>query len=265
MNREIINNAVKRLNCALKLDRKIAGIKFLFDKDEFDNAGAKALKVRMPYCVMVRNAMEGKFLKATADSIGCFGGAKAVGMMEADEQSLSGRFYHKLGLYNDLATAKNVQQNVTFCKHKLFGIMTGPLDKYTDEPDIVIIITNPYNGMRIMQAYSYMYGCNTSLKMTGNQAICSECTSYPFENNNINVSFLCAGTRYKAKWKDDELAIGFPFNRFLSIEKGLYDTIDVIEPNEKKDELQIRFKEQGIECPDIHYNRNYYTGLNPTD
>ena len=141
--------------------------------------------------------------------------------------------------------------------------MTKPLEAYNEEPDVVLVVTNPYNSMRIIQAYTHVFGFSTAYKMSGNQAICSECTAFPFESNNINVSMLCAGTRFKAKWGDEEMAIGFPFNQFLSIVKGLYATLDLIEPNEKKAEIEKRFGETDKTPPLIQYNKNYYTGLNP--
>lgn len=265
MNRPEVLEAVKKINCALRLNRKIVGIKFLFDKEEFDKAEAKKLTAKMPYCVMIRNAMEGKSLKASVENAGCPGGARALGMIDPDETSSSGRHYLKLGLYQDLSTAKNVYKNATFCRHKLFGIMVKPVEEYDTEPDVVLIVTNPYNVMRIMQAYTHLFGFNSSLKMSGNQAICSECTAFPFENNDINVSVLCAGTRYNAKWNDDEMAVGFPFNKFLQIVYGLYATLDKVEPNKKKSEIETRCRESGMEAPLINYNKNYYTRLHPAD
>ena len=76
---------------------------------------------------------------------------------------------------------------------------------YDEEPDVVLVVTNSYNGMRIVQGYTHVFGYNTSFKIAGNQAICSECTAFPFESNDINVSLLCSGTRYKAKWGDEEI------------------------------------------------------------
>jgi uncharacterized protein (DUF169 family) len=263
MDKNVVNEAVKNMNLALKLDRKIVGVKFLFDEDEFKKADVKKLTGKMAYCVMIRTAMTGKAMKAAADNFGCMGAARALSVVEPDEMSLSGRYYQRLGLYQDLATSKNVQRNMTFCRHKAYGIMVKPVEEYDEEPDVVLIVTNPYNGMRIIQAYTHVFGFNTAYKMSGNQAICSECTAFPFESNNINVSLLCAGTRFKAKWGDEEMAIGFPFNQFLSIVRGLYATLDLIEPNEKKAEIEVRFGETGRTPPTIHYNKNYYTGLNP--
>ncbi len=264
MDKHAIHEAVENIGLALQLDRKIVGVKFLFDEDEFKKADAKKLGNKMPYCVMVRTAMAGKSLKAAGENCGCPGGAKALGMVELDEFALSGRHYQELGLYQDLATSKDVQQKMTFCRHKACGVMVKPLEKYDEEPDVVLIVTNPYNGMRIVQAYTHVFGFNTGYRMSGNQAICSECTAVPFETNNMNVSLLCAGTRYKAKWADDEMAVGFPFNQFLPIVRGLYGTLDLVEPNEKKADIETRCFVLSKTPPVIHYNKNYWTP-NPED
>jgi len=263
MNREEVNIAVKKFNSALRLERRIVGVKFLFTDDEFAKADARKITGKIPYCVMVKAAMSGNGTKAAAENFGCNGAAKALGVVEPDELSLSGRFYRSLGLYRDLATSKNVQANTVFCTHKAYGVMVKPVEEFDEEPDVVLIVTNAYNGMRIVQGYTHIYGYNTSYRMSGNQAVCSECTAFPFEHNKINVSLLCAGTRFKAGWDDNELITGFPFNQFSSIVKGVIATLDLTEPNEKKAEIEKRFSEAALECPEINYNKNYYTGLNP--
>lgn len=254
---------IKLLNCALKLERKVTGVKFIFTEEEYRAAEAQPITGKLPYCVMVKSAMAGKGTKAAAENFGCNGAAKALGVVEPGEISTSGRFYESLGLYQDLTVSKNVQKNTTFCGHKAYGVMVKPLEEFKDKPDVVLIVTNPYNSMRIVQGYTNIYGYNVSYKISGNQAVCSECTAFPFENNDINVSMMCAGTRYKAAWDDNELIIGFPYNRFYSIVDGVIATLDLTEPDNKKSDIERRFKDAGITCPEIHYGKNYFTGLNP--
>ena len=74
-------------------------------------------------------------------------------------------------------------------------------------------ITNPYNAMRITQGYAYHNGHIKNVQFGGIQGICQECTTRPFENNEVNISMLCSGTRCVAQWQKDELAIGIPFNK----------------------------------------------------
>jgi uncharacterized protein (DUF169 family) len=257
-----LNETVNIINCALKLERRITGVKFLFDEAEYNSADAKKITGKIPYCVMVKAAMSGNGTKAAAENFGCNGAAKALGVVEPGEISLSGRFYNSLGLYRDLTISKNVQGRTTFCSHKIYGVMVKPVEQFNVEPDIILIAADSYNAMRIIQGFTYSYGFNTAFKISGNQAVCSECTAFPFESNNINVSLLCSGTRFKAGWNDSELMIGFPYNRFQLIADGVLSTLDPVEPNEKKSEIKQRFNNTDLEPPEITFNRNYYTGLN---
>lgn len=254
-----VEKTMHQLKCALSLERRIVAVKFLFNEDEFNSADAQRITGKIPYCVMVKAASGGKGTKASAENFGCSGGARALGVIDPGELSTSGRLYNKLGLYRDLATSKNVQQNTTFCRHRVFGIIVKPVEEFDETPDVVLIITNPYNGMRIMQGYTHNSGYNTSIKMSGNQAVCSECTAFPFESNNINVSLFCSGTRFHAGWKDDELIIGFPFNLFTPIVEGIMATLNPVEPDAKKNEIETRFRESNINFPGVNYNKNYYT------
>lgn len=262
MDNNRVKETVKILNYALKLGRRIAGVKFLFDEDEYNRADAKNITGKIPYCVMVKAAMAGNGTKAAAENFGCNGAAKALGVVEPGEISLSGRFYNSLGLYRDLATSKNVQKDIIFCSHKAYGIMVKPVEEFIEDPDIILIAADTYTGMRIIQGYTYSFGLNTAFRLSGNQAVCSECTALPFENNDMNISLLCAGTRFKAGWGDNELMIGFPYNRFFSISDGIIATLDPVEPDGKKTEIAERYRKTGLEAPEINFNKNYYTGLN---
>ena len=256
-----VRDAVEKTYCALGLKRKIVGVKFLFDRDEFAQAEARPLTAVMPYCVMVKRAMLGNTIKAVFEDFGCRASARALGLMPPDEIFSSGRHYNRLGLYRDLTVAKNVRQNMTLCQHQAYGVMIKPLEEYSVTPDVVLLTGNPHQAMRIVQAYTHQFGYHTSFKMAGNQAICSECTAYPFESNSINVSMLCAGTRFMCGWGDDELAIGFPFNRFLPIIDGLYATLNATEPDGKKIGIEARLAEHKRGDLKVLYGKNYYTGL----
>ncbi len=261
MTTEELSQSVVKMNCALNLDKKIVGVKFLFNKADFDMASAKEIKNKLNYCVMVRAAMTGRSLKAKGDSLACLAGARALGLLKTDDYCRSGQNGMKLGLYHDLATAKSVQDSMNYCDHNCYGIMVKPLDEYDDEPDVVIIISNAYNVMRIVQGYSYYYGINSHFKMSGNQAVCSEATAYPYLSNNINVSMLCIGTRHRAGWSDNELAVAFPYNLFNIITAGVIKTVNIMDDNHKKLRIESELMKNNIKDLTIRYNHNYYNDI----
>jgi uncharacterized protein (DUF169 family) len=253
--------ALNKINASLEIERRIVGIKFLFTEEEFKMADVKAAKATIPYCVMVKLATHGYSLKCTLETSGCGGGTRAIGLERPKSEFESGCEYNSFGLYQDLAIAKNVVNNITFCKHRIYGVMAKPLEDYEEKPDVVIIITNSYNTMRIIQGYTYKYGTHTSYKLTGNQAVCSECTAYPFENNSVNISMLCSGTRYLAGWGKDEIAIGLPYAKFLETADGVYLTINGSEQNEPKKRIIDNVKVKEVDNPGIYEDDAYFIRL----
>lgn len=258
MEKENVKQSIIKLSCALQLERRIIGVKFMFTKEAYENAAAVQVKNKLNYCVMVKLAMSGKALKATGEELVCIAGARAIGLMEIDDYHKTGQNGKRLGLYCDMATSKNARDAMSYCDHKAYGVMVKPLEEFEEEPDIVIAVSNPYNVMRIIQGYSYHYSVHSNYKMSGNQAICSESTAYPYLNNDINVSMLCIGTRHKAGWKDDELAVAFPFNRFEKITDGVINTINIMDSDQKKESIEKKLHENNIDDFEIKYNSNYY-------
>lgn len=256
---EEIKNALGKINSALNIERKIVGVKFLFTKEEYDHCNAPIAKAKMAYCVMVKTATRGVCLKADLSLFGCGGGTRALGLEQPTEEFKSGCEYNSFGLYKNLAIAKNVVNNITFCKHKAYGVLIKPMEEFKDEkPDVAIIITTPYNCMRIVQGYTYKFGTQTNFKLTGNQAVCAECTAYPFETNSINISMFCSGTRYLAGWGQDELGIGLPYDKFIDTCEGVYKTINGTEQNKRKTEIIDNLNKCGIENPGIYDDDAYF-------
>lgn len=261
MNTQNLKQSVVKMNCALALNKRIVGIKFLFTELDYEAADVERVKKRMHYCVMVKAAMSGTGFKATGDDLTCLGGARATGLKEADDYNKSGQHSKQLGLYRDMATAKSVRDGVSICDHHAYGIMVKPLEYYSQEPDVVMMVSNPYNIMRVLQGYSYYYGLQSNFKMTGNQAICSEVTAAPYLTNDINVSMMCIGTRHEAGWKDDELAVAFPYNRFETITKGVMETVNIMDNNDKKKVIEEKINKNNIQELKIQYNHNYYDDI----
>lgn len=256
-----VKDAISKAYCALELKRKIVGIKLLKSKEDFDAADASSLGNKMNYCVLVKLTMMGRSFKAGLDKFGCLSSARSLGMIEAAENWLSGCVYKEQGMYNDITTSKKVVENTTNISEKVYGIMVKPIEQFSEEPDTVLIVTNPYNTMRLIQGYAFNYGTYKNFKMVGLHAFCSELTAYPYESGEINVSILCAGTRRMAGWGKDEMGIGIPYSKFSRMIEGLYETINIMEPNEDKAIIEQKIKKDNRNDLEIEYNKNYYTGL----
>jgi uncharacterized protein (DUF169 family) len=252
-----IKALVKDMKCVLGLERDIVGIKFIFNKEEFELSEVSQVRYKMSYCNMVKLAASGKSFKADISNFLCIGSAKALGLIKPDFNAISGNIYYSFGLYDSLCTARNVQKDVTFLDHQAYGVVVMPLEKFEVQPDIVIYIVNPYQSMRILQGYAYHHGAAKNIKIAGNSGMCSECTATPYDTNDMNLSLLCSNTRFSAKWKDDELGIGLPFNMFEKVCDGIIKTIGPCEPNERKMKIIAKCKEEDRKI-DIDLDSNYF-------
>ncbi|SHJ59363.1 Uncharacterized conserved protein, DUF169 family [Hathewaya proteolytica DSM 3090] len=248
----------KNLVCALDLNRNPVGIKFLYSESEFDECEVPRVKYKLSYCSMVQLATKGKCLKANFENSGCCGATRALGLEELDEQCHIGNRYYYLNMYNSMCVAKKTHKEANIVSQRIYGVVAQPLSEFKEEPDVVIVVTIPYNMMRIIQGYSYHNGLCNNIRFDGNQALCLECTTRPYETNDINVSVLCSNTRFLAKWDKTEMAIGIPYNRFPMLVDGVMKTINATEKDEGKREIIARAEKEGLDFSHITYGSSYY-------
>ncbi len=252
-------DALNKLTACLPLERKPVGIKFLFTKEDYDAFPAPVAKAKMAYCVMVKIAGNGACLKADLPLFGCGGGTRALGLEDASPTFGTGEEYHGFGLYSDLAVARGVADQVTLCRHRIHGVAVQPLEAYTScDPDVVILVVNSFAAMRIIQGYTYQYGTQTQFKLAGNQAVCSECTAYPFESNSINLSMFCSGTRYLAGWRETEIGMGLPYGRFLGTCEGVYRSANGAEQDWRKEGILQNLAQAGLPDPGLEMGGGYF-------
>jgi len=250
--------AIKKIYAFLDLERQIVGVKLIYDKSEYDSILINEPKSPISYCQAVRAATAGNGLKFTKELSGCAGSSRALGFVPPNEDYYTGESSYKMGLYTDIDIAKQVANQVCICSRPLYGIVVRPLERFESEPDVVLMIANTREAMRVMQAYTCVYGVQQEFNITGNQAICMECTAYPLIKNCINISMLCSGTRYKAQWKDGEVAIGFPYALLKGIVSGLQTTVNPIEQNHRKAEIEQSLQKDNISDVKVEYGRTYF-------
>lgn len=248
----------KKLNCYLKIERELVGVKILKDKKEYDSIEIKEATNKAQYCVMVKSATLGHSIKVASNKFKCQAGGRAVGVIKPDDEYFSGEDYQKFGLYQDLDICRESLKKIDLNIGDNYGVAIGPLSKIDFVPDVIIIVTTPYNIMRLAQSYTYTSGIKSDYKISGNQAICAECTSTPLINKGINISGLCAGTRYAAKWSDDEMAIGINYSIFPELVESVEKTINKIEPDNKKREIIERLEKESLDSSFITLGTSYF-------
>lgn len=250
----------KALTVLLELKRKPVGIKFIKTEEEFREADGQEPRDGLAYCTTVAKAGEGRSFKLDVGHNRCAAASTALGMLPVSEYRYSGKMHADLKVYKDLEVSKSVAHDMIYCQESNVGVLIKPLSWYkNEEPDIVIVITQPKWAMRMIQGYAYNFGQLKNIKMAGMCAVCQECTSYPWVMKQPNISMLCAGTRCIGRWDENELGIGIPADMLGDIIDGIWNTIDPMEPKKVKEKLIKELKEAGLEVPEIDLNKNYYS------
>lgn len=253
-----LSEKISILPILLNLKRKIVAVRIIKDKKEYDSINAKEVKNKATYCYIIKRGGAGEYFKAKADNFLCQGASKALGLMDTPENVISGEVYEASGLYKECEVAKLAQEDVKYIEERNYGVEVFPLDDYPRKKfDVAIIVDESYPIMRITQGYSYYYGINKSIRIGANQAICSESTATPYLEDDINISMLCSGTRFFAKWDKNDVSIGIPYSKINNIIDGIINTINPTEPNKKKIKIIEELSKRGIDLR-IELNKNYY-------
>ena len=259
-----IKSSVDLIESHLDLDRKPVGIKFFSDKEDFENFEIPQRDRKVTYCNSVQLASKGHSMKLTKENQACPNGAMALKMAQAPEPIINGKGRFSKNMYKDVETSKSINDDMLFLKEQPAGIVVMPLENYKENPDVVIVVSNPYNIMRIIQGHGYFNGYTNNLKTVGLQAICHDLTTYPYNSQDINITFLCPGTRLVADWQIGEVGIGIPFDKWNEIVEGVKETTNPFERNAQKEGIKERLNERGLETSKIKINENYddgsYTG-----
>lgn len=258
-----LDEDIKKTYAIINTKRRIVGVKLLVTEEEYNSCSIKPLTNPLSYCVAVKSASLGHRVKLNAKTSGCVGSSRVLGLTKPSPTYLDGTDSLNLGLYRDKELAKECAEQISMLGRETYGVALQPIEYFTEEitPDLIIIISNPRECMRILQGYSYHFGVTKNISMSGNQGICSELTAYPLINNTINVSFLCSGTRYLADWEDNEVAAGIPFEIFSRVIDGVYKTINPIEMDERKGSIESKLQKANIKGLSIEYGKTYYTEL----
>lgn len=245
--------------CTFELNREIVGVKFLHNESEYNNAKALDIPGKIRYCVMIKSASLGHAIKIRGINNSCKGSSRTFGFIRPDEEYSSGASYMGFEFYEDISISYKTVQEIDILDKSPIGVMAKPLNLYKDDiPDVVIIVTKTYNAMRISQGYTYKYGLKKDFKLNGNQALCFESTTVPYKYKDMNISMLCAGTRYYARWDEDELTVGIDYSKLEDIIDGVIHTINTIEPNGKKEKIISKNGSDVINGYKISMDSAYY-------
>ncbi len=226
--RERIIECVNTLKETIGLSREPVGITFLFTKEDYDKYPVEEIRAATAYCVMVKDvAAKGSGIKCRLEHHRCDGATTAFALEESTERIESGQEYFSYKLYSSLAVARRMRAAIKSLHREpvsTYGIAIVPLTECVQTPDVIIMMTNALQSMRLVQGYEYHTGRKPAVDMGAMQGMCSELTVSPYLTGEMNVSVLCPSTRMLCKWDENDMAVGIPFELFETVTEGVAAT-----------------------------------------
>lgn len=248
-----ITESLRRL---FHLYRKPVGVKFLAAKPLSIPRAFRPIRHRAYYCFAVKQAAMGRAFYMDQAQCACDTGGWITGLLPQDHfgdasQNIDGWLGCKTYFSYDVARAiyegmtpfnRNVSETIpgplnTDAATK--GLLIGSLDHFSPdlEPDVVLLVGPANSMMRMVQSYAAHFGWTTQMKTSGMCGICYEATVQPLQNRALTLSTLCSGTRFYAKWADEEMAAGIPYSQLMQLLEGALLTVGPCETDAVKRRL----------------------------
>jgi uncharacterized protein (DUF169 family) len=196
-----------KIKKSLGLEKSPVAIKFVLREKDLPKDIPK-ISESIRHCEMVQKAAQGETFYATAEEQLCKGGATAIGLMDAPEKVKTGEFYYELGRFSSLGSAKRTMDAIPKIDNMMYALVYAPLEKANFHPDIIVIISNPAQAMKLSQALVYTLGGRVESNFAGIQSICADAVAGPFLRKTANITLGCSGSRKFADIKDEEVIVG---------------------------------------------------------
>ena len=184
--------------------------------------GLGEMKGAMRLCQMLDKVrLEGESFYTTTRNHQCDGGATSCGLRERNERSKTGEFLFKeLGLFGSKRAARRfINANPRIESGTVKVISFSPLEKAEFEPDVVVLVCNAKQGMRIAEAHAFESG-ERATGITG-PPICSAIVAAPFLTGEVIYSLGDHGVRMYMKLRDEDIFVGIPAELLSEIVENL--------------------------------------------
>ncbi len=197
----------EKLKGKLGLDKSPVAIKLVLREEDIPE-GIEKIDETIRHCEMVQRASEGRIFFATADEQMCKGGAASIGLAEAPKKVKTGEFYYELGRFSSIGAGKRTMDKIPKIEPIMYAAVYAPLEEANFDPDVIVVICNPAQALKLVQAMVYTLGGRISTDFAGLMSVCADAVAAPYTQAVANITLGCSGSRTYAGIKDDELIVG---------------------------------------------------------
>ncbi len=212
---------VKTLKELLGIKGSPVAVKLVKSPDEIPEGYSK-ISDKKRHCEYVQDSRnKGLEGYATSEEHLCKGGAGVMGITSLPDAVASGKMYHQLGNYQTLEASEETVNAIPKSSEKYYASLYAPLESAKFEPDVIILIINPKQALKISQAILNKKGGRISSDYSGIQSLCADAVVAVKERGVSNMTLGCNGSRKYAEIGEDEVIIGIPAKDFDEIVNAL--------------------------------------------
>ncbi|MCD1295591.1 hypothetical protein CUJ83_11335 [Methanocella sp. CWC-04] len=181
------------------------------------------LKEPMRFCEMWVKAMEGEIVCATEKENTCGGGTFYMGLAKPSPDQRNGTFLSRtINLYRTpRAAVRTDEDTAKIPRGVAVATICAPLDKAGWDVDVVLIVCDPAQAMKIMEAVTYDTGGYVSGR-TG-PATCSVAVAQPYLSGDVTYCVADVGARDFMKLEDNEMIVSIPGEKLPGIVNNILE------------------------------------------
>lgn len=214
-----INELGKELDCFLRLRTHSLGIK-LFEKVEDIPRDYQIFDTNQPVCAVFgwSRFLEIPVALTRERVVACPPALISLGWGEASST------FAEDGKGFFAATVEDTQkviEGLMSLQGRFEALGVCPLDIITIQPDIVQVWGSPLQLMMIEYASTWNGWDRIQLSTNGHGASCYEVLTVPYLTGEIRFAVADMGDRRHGMARDDEMIVGFPFNKLEKLVEGL--------------------------------------------
>lgn len=211
----------KELIKLLGLKGSPVAVKMVKNSDEIPETWEKMPETKR-HCEFIQNArLEGDAGYATSEEHMCKGGAGVMGIGQLPPSVVDGTMYYKLGNFKTAEGALDTVEAIPQSSEEYYASLYAPLETANFEPDVVVLVLNPKQALRVSQAYLNAKGGRISSDYSGIQSLCADAVVAVKERGVPNMTLGCNGSRGYAGVGDGEVVIGIPPENLKDIVEAL--------------------------------------------
>jgi len=159
---------------------------------------------------------------ATSDDIACRRGGASLGLIHVPEDVIVGEdaYAHTV----DVETARKLYTSIPMLSPENKAVLMGPLNELSVDPDVVLIVGNPAQMLKVVEGWVWFTGEPATLVATGVHGICGYGIVNTLRTNKLVLSLPCSGARRVGLYIDDEMVAIIPFKVIDKWVDGLIST-----------------------------------------